>query len=257
MPGSRARMSAAKGPGRQLRRRLSAGTAGRFKVDAASPARRILQEGMHLAIKPFPDSIPSELPPAKLYLDDINEILQILTDSSEDCQASFVVGKSKCDTLEDLKDLRGRTTRFVLNICSPGKHQTLELTPSATRIHIHEIGDQLPAWAKYVNVAAIFEKRRLRLKSLRTLRQLRGYLPPYGWWRSQSGYSPRMSPGPSQFTSCLTSRPAFCWPLLSCITLSVRTALFICGIHKELVWAGGSKITNRRLLWARYALCWQ
>ena len=26
------------------------------------------------------------------------------------------MGKSKCDTLDDLKDLRGRTTRFVLNI---------------------------------------------------------------------------------------------------------------------------------------------
>jgi hypothetical protein len=123
-----------------------------------------------LAIKPFPDSIPSQLPPAKLYLDDIGEILQILTDSSADCQASFVVGKSKCDTLDDLKDLRGRTTRFVMNISAPGKHQTLELTPSTTRIHIHETGDQLPAWSKYVNVAAIFEKRRLRLKSLvRTL----------------------------------------------------------------------------------------
>ncbi|MGA9811534.1 MAG: hypothetical protein WBQ64_02085 [Terriglobales bacterium] len=119
-----------------------------------------------MAIKPFPDSIPSELPPAKLYLDDIGEILQILSESSQECQASFVVGKSKCDTLDDLKDLRGRTTHFVLNISSPGKHQTLELTPSATRIHIHEIGDQLPAWSKYVNVAAIFEKRRLRLKSL-------------------------------------------------------------------------------------------
>ena len=118
-----------------------------------------------MAIKPFPDSIPSELPPAKLYLDDISEILQILTDSDQGCQASFVVGKSKCDTLDDLKDLRGRTTRFVLDISSPGKHQTLELTPSATRIHIHELGDQLPAWSKYVNVAAIFEKRRLRLKS--------------------------------------------------------------------------------------------
>jgi hypothetical protein len=57
-----------------------------------------------------------------------------------------------------------------MNISAPGKHQTLELTPSATRIHIHETGDQLPAWSKYVNVAAIFEKRRLRLKSLvRTL----------------------------------------------------------------------------------------
>ena len=118
-----------------------------------------------MAIKPFPDPIPSELPPAKLYLDDIDEIIKILTDSSPDCQASFVVGKSKCDTLDDLKDLRGRTNRFVLNISSPGKHQTLELTPSATRIHIHEIGDPLPAWSKYVNVAAIFKKRRLRLKS--------------------------------------------------------------------------------------------
>jgi hypothetical protein len=118
-----------------------------------------------LAIKPVPESIPTILPPAKLYLDDINEILQILTDSDTDCQASFIVGKSKCDTLDDLKDLRGRATHFVMNISAPGKHQTLELTTSVTRIHIHEIGDQLPAWSKYVNVAAIFEKRRLRLKS--------------------------------------------------------------------------------------------
>ncbi len=118
-----------------------------------------------MAIRVLQQSIPTKLPPAKLYLDDINEILQILTDSSEDCQASFVAGTSKCDTLDDLKDLRGRTTHFVMNISSPGKHHTLELTTSATRIHIHEIGDQLPAWSKYVNVAAIFERRKLRLKS--------------------------------------------------------------------------------------------
>ena len=119
-----------------------------------------------MAIKSLPQSLPSELPPAKLYLDDITEIVQILTDSNPGCQASFVAGKSKCDTLDDLRDLGGRTTHFVMNISSPGKHQTLELTPSSTRIHIHEIGDPLPAWSKYVNVAAIFEKRRLRLKSV-------------------------------------------------------------------------------------------
>jgi hypothetical protein len=123
------------------------------------------QGRVRLAIKPLPHSIPTELPPAKLYLDDINEILQILTDSSADCQASFVAGKSKCDTLDDLKDLRGRTTHFVMDISSAGKHQTLELTPAVTRIHIYEIGDQLAAWSKYVNVAAIFERRKLRLKS--------------------------------------------------------------------------------------------
>jgi hypothetical protein len=118
-----------------------------------------------VAIKPIPHSIPSTLPPAKLYLDDITEILQILTDSSPDYQATFVAGRSKCDTLDDLKELRGRTTHFVMNISSPRRHQTLELTPSATRIHIDEIGDQLGAWSKYVNVAAIFERRKLRLKS--------------------------------------------------------------------------------------------
>lgn len=119
-----------------------------------------------MAIKPLPHSIPSTLPPAKLYLDDITEILQILTDSSPDYQATFVAGQTKCDTLDDLKELRGRATHFVMNISSPRKHQTLELTPSATRIHIDEIGDQLLAWSKYVNVAAIFERRKLRLKSV-------------------------------------------------------------------------------------------
>jgi hypothetical protein len=126
-----------------------------------------------VTIKPHPHSIPTKLPPAKLYLDDIAEIWQILTDSSPDCHVSFVAGKSKCETLEDLEALGGRTTHFVMDIWSSGKHQTLELTNSSTRIHIHEIGDQLPAWSKYVNVAAIFERRKLRLKSV--VRALR-------WW---------------------------------------------------------------------------
>ena len=49
-----------------------------------------------MTIKPFSHSVPTKLPPAKLYLDDISEIVQILTDSSTDCQASFVAGASKC-----------------------------------------------------------------------------------------------------------------------------------------------------------------
>jgi hypothetical protein len=118
-----------------------------------------------LAIRPLPQRIPTKLPPAKLYLDDINEILQILTDSNADSQAGFVAGKSKCDTLDDLQELRGRTTHFVMNVSSPGKHQALELTTSTTQIHVYETGDQVGAWSKYIKVAAIFDRRRLRLKS--------------------------------------------------------------------------------------------
>jgi hypothetical protein len=128
------------------------------------------QGRLRLAIKPLSQSIPTQLPPAKLYLDDIDEIVQILTESNADCKTSFVAGRSKCDSLSDLKDLHGRTTHFVMDISSAGKHQTLELTPSVTRIHIYEIGDQLAAWSKYVNVAAVFERRKLRLKTaVRTL----------------------------------------------------------------------------------------
>ena len=94
------------------------------------------------------------------------EIYDIVLGAQRAAMDAFVAGKSKCDTLDDLKALGGRTTHFVMHISSSGKHQTLELTPSSSRIHIHEIGDQLPAWSKYVNVAAIFERRRLRLKSV-------------------------------------------------------------------------------------------
>jgi hypothetical protein len=119
-----------------------------------------------LSIESIANSIPTKLPPAKLYLDDITEIWQILTDSCSDCHATIVAGDSRCDTLEDLPDIGGRTTHLVMDISSAGKHQTLEITPSSTRMHIHEIGDQLVAWSKYAKVAEIFHKRRLRLKSI-------------------------------------------------------------------------------------------
>jgi hypothetical protein len=118
-----------------------------------------------LTIQSIAHSIPTKLPPAKLYLDDITEIWQILTDSCPDCYASIVAGDSRCDRPEDLPDIGGRTIHFVMDISSPGKHQTLEITRSTTRIDIHEIGDQLVAWSKYAKIAAIFQKRKLRLKS--------------------------------------------------------------------------------------------
>jgi hypothetical protein len=118
-----------------------------------------------LAIRASAHSIPRKLPPAKLYLDDIVHIWEILTESSKDCYTTIVAGSTKCDTPDDLPGIGGRTTHFVMDISSPGKHQTLEITASSTRMHIHEMGDQLKAWSKYANVAAIFQTRKLRLKS--------------------------------------------------------------------------------------------
>jgi hypothetical protein len=111
-------------------------------------------------------TIPTKLPPAKLYLDDITEIWQILTESCDEPRTSVIVGKAQCDSLKDLPDMGGRSTHLLMEISSPGKHHTLAITPSATTIHIHETGDQVMAWSKYVKVDAIFQKRKLRLKSL-------------------------------------------------------------------------------------------
>ena len=38
--------------------------------------------------------------------------LPILTDSNPDCEASFIAGQSKCDSLDDLKELRGTNHVF-------------------------------------------------------------------------------------------------------------------------------------------------
>src|SRR5262249_33578902 len=100
-------------------------------------------------------TIPTKLPPAKLYLDDITEIWQILTESCDEPRTSVIVGKAQCDSLKDLPEMGGRSTHLLMEISSPGKHHTLAITPSATTIHIHETGDQVMAWSKYVKVDAI------------------------------------------------------------------------------------------------------
>lgn len=110
-------------------------------------------------------TIPTKLPPAKLYLDDITEIWQILSESCDDLRTSVIIGKAHCDSLNDLPGVGGRTTHFVMEISSEGKHHTLSLKPGASSIHIHELGDQVMAWSKWVKVDAIFQKRKLGLKS--------------------------------------------------------------------------------------------
>ena len=63
-----------------------------------------------------------ELPPAKLYLDDVREIVDILAAPTPGASASaqsdvalrFRVRGSECDTLEDLEKLGGRARKFEI-----------------------------------------------------------------------------------------------------------------------------------------------
>jgi len=64
------------------------------------------------------------LPPAHLYLEDIEEIFGAMVDHitrrespvPEEVKTRFVIGKRECDTIDDLKKLGGRSRRFAINV---------------------------------------------------------------------------------------------------------------------------------------------
>jgi hypothetical protein len=72
-------------------------------------------------IKPEPT-----LPPAHLYLEDIEEIIQVLTESEKSRRqhlgdereptVKFLVGNRECDDIEDLKKIGGTWTKFKVQV---------------------------------------------------------------------------------------------------------------------------------------------
>jgi hypothetical protein len=76
-----------------------------------------------MAIRRQRDRRPSffeELPPAKLYLDDIQDLVTILTVSGGETPSEFSVqfslGEVACDGIEDLQQIGGRTTKFKIAV---------------------------------------------------------------------------------------------------------------------------------------------
>lgn len=57
---------------------------------------------------------PHNIPPAHLYLEDIEQIVKILMEAntSHDKSVRFVVGQRECDTIEDLKKIVTRWSTF-------------------------------------------------------------------------------------------------------------------------------------------------
>jgi hypothetical protein len=116
-----------------------------------------------MAIKPLPRSIPTNLPSARLHLDDISELCDLLKDRPGDWRVSFVAGDKVCESLEDLKELGGRTNRFSMSVSSSGKSRSLNITPYSTTINIYDYAseDKSKEWSTFARVEAIFRNRKL------------------------------------------------------------------------------------------------
>jgi hypothetical protein len=126
-----------------------------------------------MAITRVPTGIPNELPHARLFLDEIKAIEEILKTelgrSSPTGIASvkyLLNGETRCDSLEDLEEIGGSVEKFGLEV-------TIERENRYGETASFDIGDvarvwtqQLPSdvrWAIYGKVRNILFARRLKL----------------------------------------------------------------------------------------------
>jgi len=115
-----------------------------------------------MVIRPVEKSVPTNLPAARLYLDDISEICEVLGDSvSSDFTTRFTVDDSQvCETVEDLKMRGGRATQFEIMIASEGREFKVRIRDHGSELDVFDPYDKSAAWTRYAKVSAIFQKRK-------------------------------------------------------------------------------------------------
>lgn len=110
-----------------------------------------------------------DMPPAKLYLDDIKDIVEILVDpgsdaSSEPSVVKYEVRGRECDTLEDLEKLGGRAGRFEIRVSRGYRTSTVRSTGRGTSLWI--AAPENDFWNKHGRVRRIFENNAIWWKSV-------------------------------------------------------------------------------------------
>jgi hypothetical protein len=145
--------------------------------------------------------VPTNLPHACLYLDDIETITGILGEAvseaqttrsakvlakgtvpvtSSDVKAVYRVGADEMDSIDDLLEQGGSLTNFELRVSGGDRSWPLcELVFnwfSKPRLHLSGIRDE---WEVYAKIRAVFEKRRSVVKNL--VDELPGWAKFGGW----------------------------------------------------------------------------
>lgn len=113
--------------------------------------------------------LPTALPHAHLYLDDVEEICQILTgahknDKNKASDLRFSTVDTRMESIEDLQNLGGSATEFTIAVGGFGgisirfnSFLQPELRMYAATVEEH--------WAVYSRINAIFEHRRYHIKN--------------------------------------------------------------------------------------------
>lgn len=122
--------------------------------------------------------LPNNLPPARIYLDDIEEIAAIFTRITETCGSTYyreqtttykIDGSITCDTIEDLRHLRQKRSGDFELTSGVGY---IRISRYDTTWDIRASDDALQQ-TTYAQLSTIFEQRKMRIKAL---------VRSFPWW---------------------------------------------------------------------------
>jgi len=131
----------------------------------------------HVTIRTKEADVPSEFPPARLYLDDIEEIVRVLVEATEnhhkgehgdpETKVTLTIGDRTCDEVRELPQIAKKTTELSIRVETEGYGP-------ATYLALHSKGNRLSSFGitadeqlrLYYKLAPIFKRRNRWLATL-------------------------------------------------------------------------------------------
>jgi hypothetical protein len=117
-------------------------------------------------------AIPSELPDAKIYLEDVEEIANILidvyrkerSDYEDEPKIIYLIGNEQFDSLESLQTLGGTSTKFAITINGNISRSVQLIGMIPPEAHLSGLDDQ-SQWMVFGLIKSIFESRSYKFKN--------------------------------------------------------------------------------------------
>ncbi len=119
------------------------------------------------------DKIPDTLPHAHLYLEDVQEITNILLEATaavltrfnEKAKVVYRAGDLEMDSIDDLRTQGGSVTDFQISVGSRSLYNSVQLRGHLEpQIRLYSLGQQ-ECWAVHAKLEAIFDHCQLTIKN--------------------------------------------------------------------------------------------
>jgi len=119
------------------------------------------------------DKIPDTLPHAHLYLEDVQQITNILLEATapvltkfhEEAKVVYRAGDLQMDSIDDLRALGGSATDFQVSVGSRSLYNTVQMRGHLEpQIRLYSMGQQ-ESLTVHAKLEAIFDHRRLTIKN--------------------------------------------------------------------------------------------